>query len=118
MAACGTFLLIQLRHCGERLALAVNAANFGLFAIGQQIVMNPQANLRGNLELRQTKETFQCVGHAAIRGILEGDDAMLRVAAVHILENRRDAAHQSVFHRLAEPFDRRQMTIAELRPEA
>jgi len=54
----------------QSIALAVNAANLRLIAIGQQVVMHAQANFRANFDMRQADEHLERVGDAAIGRVL------------------------------------------------
>src|SRR5262249_17786176 len=76
----------------ERLRLGVNAADFCLLAISQQVVMNAKPDFSTNLELRQSHEHVQGVGHPSVGGVFQGHHTKISVAAIDFLEYRRDAA--------------------------
>ena len=78
-----------------------------LLAIRQQVVMNPQADLGANFELRQPHEHIQRVGDSAIGGVFQRHDAEIGMTAVDFLKDGRDAADPNKFDGLAKALDRR-----------
>ena len=96
----------------QRLGLAVDAPNLLLLAVGQQVMVNLQANLRTNRQLGQAQEHVQRIGHAPVRGILQRHHTEVRVAAIHFLEDGRDAANPHELYLLAETLDSCKMAEA------
>jgi hypothetical protein len=101
----------------QRLFFAVDAADFLLLAVGEQVVMNGQPNFGDDLQLRQTHEHVEGIRDPPVRRILQRHDAEIGMAAVDLFKNRGDAADLDEFNRSAEAFDGGQVAEAILRPQ-
>jgi hypothetical protein len=77
-------------------------------------LLNAQPNLGADLELRQPDEHVEGIGDAAIGGIVQRDHPKVGMAAVDLLEDRRDTADLHELDGLAEAFDGRDVAKAIL----
>ena len=77
--------------------------------------MDAQPHLGADLQVRQLDEHVERVGDPAVGRVLQRHQAELDVAAIDLLEDRRDRADRHVLDRLAKFGDRGQVAVAVLR---
>ena len=79
---------------------------------------DPEPDLGADLQAGEPHEHVEGVGDPAVGRVLQRDEPELDVAAVDLLEDRRDRADRDVLDRLAELGHRGEVAVAVLRPEA
>src|SRR5262249_47184896 len=80
-------------------------------------MMNAEPGLGTYFQLRQAQKHVEGIGHPAVGGIFQGDDAEIGMAAIDLLEYGSDAADADEFDGLTEAIDGGQMAETVLRPQ-